>query len=91
LIAVARFVQSKDTNEGIDQDEKKAGFEMKWERDEKIDAKVKNISSLFKGDGGELKNKEVFSIWKFTDKTRIASLGTKKSFSKMSDAYNFFT
>lgn len=32
MAAVARYVQSKDSNQGIVEDETKAGFEMEWQK-----------------------------------------------------------
>jgi hypothetical protein len=73
LLAVAKYVQSKDTNLGIVSDENKAGFNMQWERQEKIDDKIKLIDNQFSGDGSAFFKAEIFSIWRYSDKTNTAS------------------
>jgi len=81
---------SKKSNTGVMMNEDKAKFDMQWQKDKKIEDKMKLIDEQFKGDGGPFHLNVVWHIYRFDpikgDVARIQNYNNKK----MPDAFNYF-
>ena len=71
-------------------DEEKAGYEMQWQVQEKVDAKIKTITGQFTGDGSAFASQQLFYIWKWSSTSGKVSYAGKRSFWKMGDAYGWY-
>lgn len=86
--AVSRYAFSKGYYLGVVFDEEKAGFEMEWQVQEKIDAKIKSITGQFSGDGSVFARQQYFYIWKWSGGK--VSFVRRASFWEMGGAYSWF-
>jgi hypothetical protein len=73
---------------GVCMDEEKAMFEMEWQVQEKIDAKIKLISGQFNGDGSAFSVQQYFYIWRWTNGK--VYFDKRAQFWKMGDAYSWY-
>lgn len=75
---------------GVMVDEDKAKFEMVWQKEKKIEDKLKLIQDQYKGDGSLFLRNEVFHIWEYNPKSGATSRVQNVNFRKMPDAINHF-
>jgi hypothetical protein len=88
MTAISKWFISKGYYLGIVMDEEKAGFEMEWQVQEKVEAKIKQITGQFSGDGSVFATQQYFYIWKWSmNKVTFEKRGT---FWKMGDAYAWY-
>lgn len=90
LQSMAWYFFSKGYYLGVVYDEEKAGFEMQWQVQEKIDNKVKLITGQFTGDGSVFARQQYFYIWMYSSKTGKVTFASRGSFWKMGDAYSWY-
>jgi hypothetical protein len=90
LQACSQYFISKGFYLGVMFDETTAGFEMQWQLQEKIDAKIKSITGQFSGDGSVFARQQYFYIWMWSNSTGKVSYASRRSFWKMGDAYNWY-
>jgi hypothetical protein len=90
LQACSQYFFSKGFYLGVIYDEEKAGYEMQWQLQEKTDAKIKQITGQFSGDGSAFASQQYFYIWMWSSSTGKVSYASRQSFWKMGDAYSWY-
>jgi hypothetical protein len=90
LQACSKYFFSKGFYLGVIYDETTAGYEMQWQLQEKVDAKIKSITGQFSGDGSVFASQQYFYIWMWSSSTGKVSYASRQSFWRMGDAYSWY-